>query len=303
MTEWTQPAPIKVLVTGCHGQVAHELVALGRLDSHFEMIPLDVNAMDVCSPDSISVALDTYLPDFVVNTAAFNKVDAAEHEHEKSFALNRNAVGELAKTCGALSIPVVHLSTDHLFDGHYASGYSEEDEVSPLGVFGESKRQGEELLRQYQPRHIILRVSWIFSARGDNYLLRMLHKARTDCAIEAADDRRGCPTSAADVGRVILAMIKQLHSGADSWGTYHYCGAEVTTRYRFTEAILAGARQYEALKTEELVPVPSKALHVEVERPASSVLKCKKLLSTFGIRQRPWRNELAAVLREIYRKE
>jgi dTDP-4-dehydrorhamnose reductase len=303
MTEWTTLLPIKILVTGGNGQVAHDLVLLGRQDNHFKMIPLSASELDVRSPISIQHALDLYMPDYVVNTAAFNKVDAAEHELERCFSLNRDGVRNLAIECGALSIPLIHLSTDHLFDGHYASGYVEDDDTSPLGAFGESKRQGEELLIQYQPRHIILRVSWIFSARGDNYLLRTLKKARSSTEIEAADDRQGCPTSAADVGRVILAIIKQLHNGAEAWGTYHYCGAEVTTRYRFTEAVLAAAGQYEALKTTSLLPVPSRALHVEVERPASSVLKCKKLLSTFGIRQRPWRSELMAVLRQIYKKE
>ncbi|WP_028470378.1 dTDP-4-dehydrorhamnose reductase [Neptunomonas japonica] len=303
MTEWTKLLPIKILVTGGDGQIAHDLVLLGEQDSHFEFICLGLSALDVTSPDAIQQALDRYMPDYVVNTAAFNNVDAAEHEPERSFCVNRDAVKNLAVECGALSIPLIHLSTDHLFDGHYASGYSEDDDASPLGVFGESKRQGEDLLRQYQPKHIILRVSWVFSARGDNYLLRTLENARKHSAIETADDRQGCPTSATDVGRVILAMIKQLENGADAWGTYHYCGAEVTTRYRFTEAILAAAGQYEALKTMDLVPVSSRALHVEVERPASSVLKCKKLLSTFGIRQRPWRSELIAVLRQIYQKE
>jgi dTDP-4-dehydrorhamnose reductase len=303
MTEWTKLLPIKILVTGGDGQIAHDLVLLGEHDSHFEFICLGLSDLDVTSSDAIQQALDRFMPDYVINTAAFNNVDAAEHEPERCFRVNRDAVKNLAVECGALSIPLIHLSTDHLFDGHYASGYSEDDDASPLGVFGESKRQGEDLLRQYQPKNIILRVSWVFSARGDNYLLRTLENARKHSAIETADDRQGCPTSAADVGRVILAMIKQLENGADAWGTYHYCGAEVTTRYRFTEAILAAAGQYEELKTMDLVPVSSRALHVEVERPASSVLKCKKLLSTFGIRQRPWRSELIAVLRQIYQKE
>lgn len=303
MTEWTKFSSIKILITGGGGQVAHDLVLLGKQDSYFELIALSSSDLDVTSSASIQKALDLYMPDFVVNTAAFNNVDEAENNPELCYRLNAEGVKNLAIECGALSIPLIHLSTDHLFNGHYASGYSEDDEVSPLGVFGESKRQGEELLRQYQPKHIILRVSWIFSDRGENYLLRTLDKARTLVAIETADDRQGCPTSAADVARVILAIIKQLDNGADAWGTYHYCGAEVTTRYRFTEAILAGARQYEELKTTSLVPVSSKALHSEVDRPASSVLKCRKLLSTFGIRQRPWRNELVAVLRQIYKND
>lgn len=300
MTEWIEQAPLKILVTGASGQVGSDLIRLGEQDSHFDIIALDKEQMDITDAVSVREGLDKYLPDFVVNTAAFNKVDAAEHEHEACFRLNRDGVKNLAVECGGLTIPLLHLSTDHIFDGHYASGYSEDDEVSPIGVFGSSKQQGEELLRQYLPHHIILRVSWIFSAQGQNHLLKTLEKARTDSAIEAADDRQGCPTSSADVARVVLAMIKQLHNGADAWGTYHYTGAEITTRYRFTEAIIAAARQHEALKVEELIPVPCRSLNLEVERPASSVLICKKLLHTFGIQQRPWRSELSVIMREIY---
>lgn len=298
MTQWTGASAIKVLLTGADSQVAAGVMQQPGDD--FELIALTHRQLDIGSPASVRAALDEHLPDYVVNTAGFNQVDVSEQDQARCFAVNRDGIKVLAQECGALAIPVLHLSTDHVFDGHYASGYSEEDAVSPLGIFGESKRQGEELLRQFQPQHIILRVSWIFSACGNNYLRRVLQQAASQSVLEAADDRQGCPTSAADVGRVILAIIKQLHAGAEAWGTYHYCGAEVTTRYRFTEAILAGARQYQPLKAQTLQPVPLKQLQTQGERPASSVLQCKKLLGAFGIRQHPWRRELAQVLKTLY---
>jgi dTDP-4-dehydrorhamnose reductase len=300
MSNWIPSGPIKLLVTGAGGQIGSELARMGANDPFFSIIAMDHQGLDITKPDAVRETLDHYLPDYVINTAAFNRVDAAEFDNKRCYQVNTDGVGILAQACSDLSIPIVHLSTDHVFDGHYASGYGEEDEVSPLGVFGDSKYQGEQLLQQHQPKHLILRLSWVFSTRGYNYVLRTLDKARSQKAIEAADDRQGCPTSAKDVARVILAMLKQVENGAESWGIYHYCGAEITTRYRFTEAILAGAGQYEALQTEVIVPVPSKELHTEVERPASSVLKCQKILRSFGIKQKPWRSELSTVLKEIY---
>jgi dTDP-4-dehydrorhamnose reductase len=214
--------------------------------------------------------------------------------------VNSEAVRGLAEVCAELGIILIHLSSDYVFDGHYASGYSESDEVAPLGVYGDSKWQGEEHIRRLLPHHIILRVSWIFSEHGTNFLLRLLDQARREKRVLAVDDRRGCPTSAGDVARVLVAILKQVASGAEAWGTYHYCGAEATTRYGFSEAILAAARQYEELAVVELVPVSSRDLPEAAERPASSVLKCKKLLNTFGIRQRPWRTELQQLVRALY---
>lgn len=302
MNVWNDTDPIRLLITGAAGQVGYELAQQGAQDGHFEIIALDEKALDVTSVAAVRKAVDQYLPDYVINTAAFNKVDAAQHEQAYCLSLNRDGIKHIAQVCGEMSVPVVHLSTDYVFDGHYASGYGEEDDVSPMGVFAQSKWEGEEALRQHQPHHIILRISWIFSARGHNYLRKVLERVQKQQVIEAADDRRGCPTSAADVARVILAIVKQIHNGADAWGTYHYCSAEVTTRYRFTEAVLAAARQYQDLPAVELHAVASRELYSVIERPASSILKCKKILNTFGIRQRPWRSELAAVVRQLYQK-
>lgn len=290
----------KVLIIGAAGQVGHALTELLEQTPGLEPVALTRRQLDITDPKAIRAQLDKHLPDYVINCAAFNRVDAAERQQEQAFTINRDGAQNLARATAALSIPLLHLSSDYVFDGHYASGYSEDDEASPLGVYGSSKWQGEEAIRAAQPQHLILRVSWIFSARGENFLLRTLQQARHDAQIEAADDRRGCPTSAEDVARVLLAILRQLTCGISVWGTYHYCGAEITTRYGFSEALLAAARQYEELKAEQLVAVSSSNLNAAAQRPASSVLKCRKLLATFGIRQRPWRSELQRVVREVY---
>lgn len=295
--------PAKILITGADGQIGSFLNQMASADAFFNVVAYSDAGLDISDPDQVQQVLDEHLPDYVINTTGFNAVDSAEEESERCFALNADAVEILGRACGALSVPLFHLSSDYVFDGHYASGYKEDDQSSPLGLYGESKWQGEERLRAVLPQHIILRVSWVFSTIGDNFMRRALQQAREQQSIRAVDDRRGCPTSAADIARVITAMLKQIHNGAENWGTYHYCGAEVTSRYGFTEAVLAAAGQYEKLTAETLEPISSSELCSDAERPASSVLVCNKLLNAFGIRQIPWRNELIAMVRLQYQEQ
>ncbi len=292
--------PVKILVTGANGQVGTALLRLGEQDAFFDVVALDKSALDITDEDQIRDQLTHYLPDYVVNCAAYDHVDEAEQQQTLCEAVNAEGVNKLALVCGDLSIPMFHLSTDYVFDGHYASGYTEEDDVAPLGVYGNSKWQGEEYLRQVLPRHIILRVSWLFSTKGNNFVLRTLDTARKKKVLESVIDRKGCPTAASDVARVILAILKQVHNGAESWGTYHYCGAEITNRYDFCKEILIAAGHYESFEVEKMVPISSKDYVTEALRPNTSVLICKKLLETFGIRQKPWRQELVWVMRDIY---
>jgi len=292
--------PVKVLITGADGQAGYAIAHLAKSDPFFAVTALSRKQLDITQPEKVIEQLDACLPDYVINCAGLNSADRAEREPHRAYKLNAEGVKNLAQACGSLSIPIIHLSTDYVFDGHYATGYSENDQTAPLGVYGLSKFQGEEYLRAGWPQHIILRVSWLFSERGDNFMLRLLDEARHQEEICAVDDRRGCPTSAYDLARVVVAILKQISNGADAWGTYHYCGAEVTTRYGFSEAVIAAARQYENLKATHLLPVSTKDYPSEVQRPSTSVLKCQKILNVFGVRQRPWRSELQRLIRIYY---
>jgi dTDP-4-dehydrorhamnose reductase len=290
----------KVLICGADGQIGHALAELSSQQHWIDCVALGRRKLDVTDAVQVQQQLERHLPDYVVNCASFNCVDEAERQPELALAVNTAGASILASACNRLSIPLLHLSSDYVFDGRYAGGYSEDDEVSPLGVLGRSKWAGEEAIRADLAQHLILRVSWVFSARGDNYLLRTLEQARYEPVIDAVDDRRGCPTSADDVARVVVAILRQLTCGIDVWGTYHYCGAEITSCYGFSEAILAAARQYETLAVQELRAVASTDCAAAAHCTVSSVLKCRKLLTTFGIRQRPWRSELERVIRELY---
>jgi len=293
--------PIKILVTGAHGQVGQALQELVSEQDCFELIPLAQAQLDITDADAVHQRMSEYLPDYVINTAGFNDVDRAETEQERCQAVNRDGVKNLAQACGELNIPMLHLSSDYVFDGHYASGYTEQDEGAPTGVYGASKWDAEELLRQLLPRHIILRTSWLFSECCTNYVLSTLARALNEQPLLAVDDRRGSPTSALDIARVLLAVIQQLHNGADAWGTYHYSGAEVTSLYGFSEAIVEEARKHdERFQEVALKAVASADFPTVAQRPSSSILVCRKLLHTFGIRQRPWRIELSESIRRVF---
>jgi len=296
--------PIKILITGADGQVGQALQELAAEQAAFELIPMPEGQLDITDAMAVQEKLGEHLPDYLINAAGFNDVDRAESEPEHCTAVNREGVKTLALACGEFNVPMLHISSDYVFDGHYASGYTEQDEGAPLGVYGASKWEAEEVLRQLLPRHIILRTSWLFSERGSNYVLTTLGRALNEQPLLAVDDRKGCPTSALDLARVLLAIIQQLHNGAEAWGTYHYSGAEISTLYAFSEAIIEEARQYdERYKPLTLKAVASVDYPTEAQRPTSSILVCRKLLHTFGIRQRPWRNELTQVVRRIYAQE
>lgn len=292
--------PAKLLIIGADSQIGYFLNLAAQADAFYIPVPFTDAELDINNRQMLEQRLDEVQPDYVINTSGYNDVDQAERDPDECYRRNTKAVETLAAACSKRNVAVLHLSSDYVFDGHYASGYAEADEAKPLGVYGDSKWRGEEALRQTLERHLILRVSWVFSPVGDNYMQRALRQAREQSVISAADDRRGCPTSAADIARVIIAMLKQVHNGADVWGTYHYCGAEVTSRYGFSEAVLAAAGQFEDFRAEEIRAVPSKDYGTDTERPASSVLVCKKLLNAFGIRQIPWRHELINVVKTLY---
>lgn len=294
--------PVKIILVGAEGQIGRAVVTQCAAEDNLELVAYTHRQLDITERASIEAKLVEQLPHYVINCAGFNQVDASEADPDRAFEINAQGPKNLAEACGDMSIPLLHISTDYIFDGHYDSGYTEDDEPAPLGAFGKSKWLGEQHIRQNLPRHIILRVSWVFSAAGRNYLTRVLERARESEVLRAVDDRRGCPTSAIDVARVLIAVIKQLEAGADAWGTYHYSGAEITTRYGFTEAIIAAASQYEALAVSKIEPIPSSE-EAGAERPTSAVLKCTKILNTFGIRQRPWRVDLQRLIREVYGRD
>jgi dTDP-4-dehydrorhamnose reductase len=258
----------------------------------------DRAAVDITAGDAVAAALAARRPDLAINLAAYTAVDRAENEAAAAHAVNCAGAVNLALHCAEHGIPLIHLSTDYVFDGSKEGGYREDDPVDPLGVYGASKAAGERAVREALSRHIILRTSWVFGAFGQNFVKTMLRLGTERPLLRVVADQRGCPTAAADIAAALIALAQHIDAGAARWGTYHFAGAGVTTWHGFADAIFDLAEPYwrrrpqvEAIATDEY---PTAA-----RRPRNSVLDCGKIGAAFGIRPPPWRPALAAVVREL----
>lgn len=288
---------MRILVTGARGQVGRELAVRGEARS-FEMEALDRQALDITDPRAVAEKVCRPGLALVVNAGAYTAVDRAEAEPELAFAVNRDGPAHMALACANAGIPLIHLSTDYVFDGEKKGPYLETDPVSPLGVYGRSKGAGEAKVRAHLHEHIILRTSWVYGVHGHNFVKTILRLAGERKVIRVVADQWGCPTSAADLAEAILAIAAQLRG--NRWGTYHYCGEGATTWHAFAEAILAEARKHTPLVTEQVEPITTAQYPTSAKRPANSTLDCSLLAKRFGIQPRPWREALSQMIHELF---
>ncbi|MDP6968206.1 MAG: dTDP-4-dehydrorhamnose reductase, partial [Gammaproteobacteria bacterium] len=258
---------IKILVTGGQGQVGAAL-RQRALKMGLSVVWFDINDLDLADLDQINKVVSEHKPKFVINCASYSVVDLAEANADKAYQTNRDGAANLAIACNNFGVILLHLSTDYVFDGTGHLPINERVPVNPINIFGHSKSAGEELIREQCGRHIILRVGWIFSSRGNNFVLRTLRQIRQHKQVMAVDDQFGSPTDAVDVARVLLAMVQQIDCGIEVWGTYHYSGAEVVTWKGFAEAILAAVKQQPETLAEQIVAVSSDNWQARAPRPA-----------------------------------
>src|SRR5207237_6952913 len=177
-------------------------------------------------------------PDIVINAAAYTAVDRAEREAEAAFAVNATGPALLAAACKAAAIPLIHISTDYVFDGSKEGPYREDDPVNPLGAYGRSKAAGDRAVRAALAEHVILRTAWVYSAHGHNFVRTMLRLASERPVLRVVADQIGSPTSAADIAAAIGTIVQQIAGGKAGWGTYHFAGAGAVTWHGFAAAIL-----------------------------------------------------------------
>lgn len=290
---------IRVLVFGGAGQVGFDL-ARARWPTGFAVRPLGHNEADITDAEAVAAALRAEEPGLVINLAAYTAVDRAESEPERAWAANCAGAGNVARACAKRGVPLVQLSTDYVFDGTKSEPYREDDPLNPLGVYGASKAAGERAVREALSRHVILRTQWVYGVHGANFVKTMLRLGREHEVLRLVADQRGSPTAAADLAAALVAIAGRLAAGEGAWGTYHYAGAGVTSWHGFAEAIfdLAAPRLGRRPKVERVAtadyPTPAR-------RPLNAVLDCGKIRRDFGIRPRPWRESLAAMLDELLR--
>ena len=289
-----------ITVIGSNGQLGWELVRQGKQQG-YDVLAMDYPDIDITDPGSIKDRISTKETECIINAAAYTAVDKAESEPKKAFAVNGDGPEYLARQCEDLGLPLVHISTDYVFDGTQTTGYSEQDPISPLGAYGESKAAGEESVREFSTKHIILRTAWLYGVHGQNFVKTILALMRNRSVVKVVADQYGCPTYAADLADAILSVTaKIIADKSTSWGTYHYCGSGKTSWYGFAQAIKLFSSQYERLTLGELVPIKTVEYPLPAKRPANAVLDCHKIMKEFNIKTRPWKVSLEQMISALY---
>ena len=293
-----------ILITGVSGQLA---VALGEgaPDHGLSVRQYDRLALDFDRPASIVAAFAETAPWLVINAAAYTAVDAAEDDADAAFRANRDGPAQLAALCEGARIPLIHVSTDYVFDGLKGTPYVESDPTSPQGVYGASKLAGECAVLDLCSRAIVLRTSWVCSPVGKNFVRTMLSVARRTDRLRVVADQKGCPTSAPDLGAAILGIAARIADGG--WqeryaGLYHAAGSGWTTWHGLAVATFEEATPYGA-PVPTVEPISTAEWPTRAQRPPDSRLDCARLHAVFGLRLPPWRKGLARTIKAVFANE
>jgi len=291
---------MKILITGAQGQVGKELVSIAN-QRGFDVIAAGQTELDITQLKNIESYVEVHQPDLVINAAAYTAVNKAEEEQDITYAINRDGTANLAAVSKEKNIPLLHISTDYVFDGTKSEAYSENDAVSPLGIYGISKWQGEETIRQTLPEHIILRVAWVFGAQGNNFVKTMLRLAKDRDELSVVADQFGGPSPAKDIAKTLIILAEQYQKEKTlEWGTYHYCGDEKVSWCGFAKEILKQAKEQGLIEKDIKVNAITTAEYQDpTKRPANSMLDCEKIKNTFGIEMPSWKESLNQVLTEL----
>jgi len=271
-------------------------------ESRICVLGLGSGECDITRKDRVAARVGSRPWGAVINCAAYTAVDRAETEPHAAFRVNRDGAANVAEACGRESVPLIHLSTDYVFDGQSRVPYGEEDPARPLSVYGRSKWEGEEAVRGRWGKHLVVRTAWLYAAHGQNFVTAILRLARRREELRVVDDQFGCPTWTGDLAEGLVSMVRKvLDSPAGvQWGTYHLCGGGFTSRHAFARAIVEEGRRREALEVGRILPVATDQYPTAARRPPWAVLDCQKANTAFGIALSPWQTGLARMMEELY---
>ncbi len=291
---------MKTAVIGSLGMLARDLCGLLKARGH-EVIELDLPDLDIREEDQVFRTLSRGSPEAVVNCAAYTNVDQAESESGLAYAVNRDGALYVAKACSNMRIPLIHTSTDYVFDGNATAPYSEEDEPHPLGVYGMSKLDGENAVRSTASQHYIVRTAWLYGVGGKNFVKTILHHARTKPELRVVADQYGCPTWTMVLAEGLSAFLERVAEGKPApWGTYHCCGKGIATWHELAELIIDEGRKHEPLRAERVVPITTAEYPTAAKRPHHSALDCQKIERALGIKPPAWQTSLKLMLERLY---
>lgn len=296
---------MKVLLVGAGGQVGAEVAALAG--PGFRVLALARGQLDLCDPAAVELELRRTDADVVVNCAAYTAVDRAEEEPALAQRVNADAVRLLGERCASRGLPLVHLSTDYVFDGAGVRAYREQDPAHPLGVYGSTKLAGEEALRAATAQHVILRISWVFGRLGRSFVDAILRQARQRAELAVVDDQVGAPAPAVAVAlavKRIATVVAGARPPVDAWGTFHFSTTPALSWHGFAKAIVAEAVAAGLLRRPPRVrPIASAEWPTPAPRPRNSRLDASKLRRVYGIAAPEWRGHLASYLGSLADRE
>jgi dTDP-4-dehydrorhamnose reductase len=297
---------MKILLLGKNGQVGWELQrSLAPLG---ELLALDRHSTDFCGdlnqPERLAQTVRDWRPDVIVNAAAHTAVDKAESEQDLARCLNATAPAALAQAAADIGAWLVHYSTDYVFNGQGEQAWQEGDATGPISVYGQTKREGELAIVASGCKHLIFRTSWVYAARGGNFAKTMLRLAAERERLTVIDDQHGAPTGADLIADVTAHAIRQATAkpAADFSGIYHLVASGQTSWHGYASHVIAQARALQpaqALKVNEIAPVPTSAFPTPARRPLNSRLSTRKLQQAFSLVLPPWQQGVDRMLREI----
>lgn len=286
---------MKILITGCKGQVGASLVDSLQNDTSVELYAVSRVSLDITDKSAVNKAVHEFQPNVIINAAAYTAVDKAETNIDRCYAINRDGPSILAHAANDIGATIIHISTDYVFSGDKEGRYVESDTTGPTSIYGKSKLAGELAVAEACTRHIVLRTAWVFSEYGNNFVKTMLKLAASHKSLSVVEDQRGGPTYAGDIAQAIICIAKSLYTdGARHYGTYHFSGSPQTNWHSFAKAIFEQARIQSIIKKEPCVnAIVSSAYPTSANRPLNSSLDCQLILDTFGINESDWKSALS----------
>lgn len=292
---------MRILVTGVTGQVGAALAT--RLDAVGTVLPADRATLDLSKPAEIASRLDALSPDLIVNPAAYTAVDRAEDERDVAFLVNAEAPRALARWAADHAVPLVHFSTDYVFDGGGTLPWRETDPTGPLSVYGASKLAGESAIREVGGPHLIIRTSWVYSPRGSNFLRTIVRLAKEREELRIVDDQVGAPTSAATIADCVAELLAESAGMAAvcarAGGLVHLTASGDISWHGFATAIVEDLQAHGVpLTVQRIVPIASADYPTKAQRPLNSRLDLSRL-KALGIVPPPWRDGLKAALGSV----